>query len=218
MSASVPPELTADRLPDLPTVKALAARHLAPLGDRWIHSRAVGARAAELSAVVPAESRHLLIVAGWLHDIGYSPAARATGLHALDGARWLAGASYPRRLCALVAHHSAAIFEAGQRGLSLSEWDDEASPVRDALWVADMTTGPVGERLTYAERLDEITARYAEDAPAYQAMINARPVIEAAFERTAARLGRPVSPGTAPADHQGRDQSEASSMGGSSAR
>lgn len=204
-----------DGLPDLVSVRAIVEQQLAPLGNRLIHSRAVGARAAELVDAVPPADRHLLIVAAWLHDIGYAPAARSTGLHALDGALWLAGQGFPRRLCALVAHHSAAAYEAAERGLSLAEWDDERSPVTDALWVADMTTGPAGEPMSYEDRLGEITDRYDEDSPAYRAMINARPVILESFSRTESRLRR--SPGAAAQSRRGHDQSGAASTDGSSA-
>ena len=42
-------------------------------------------------------------------------------------------------------------------------WPREESPVADALWTADMTTGPRGEELTYDERLSEILTRYQLD-------------------------------------------------------
>ena len=62
--------------------------------------------------------RDLLIAAAWLHDIGYSPLVVDTGLHSLDGARYLQRLGYPARLCGLIAHHSGARFEATQRGLT----------------------------------------------------------------------------------------------------
>jgi len=163
---------------------------LAPLGDRWLHTQSVAARARELARAVPAEDRGLLIVTAWLHDLGHSPALRTTGLHQLDGARYIAGAGYPRRLCALVAHHSAATFEAEECGLlaDLSEWSREESPVADALWMADMTTGPGGEYIAYPERLDEILHRYEPDSAVSRAMRRARPSIESAISRTRSRL------------------------------
>src|SRR5690606_28355326 len=128
-------------LPELSDAVALAERHLAPLGARWVHTQVVGARAAELSDTVPDEDRHLLVVAAWWHDLGYAEEIRQSGFHPLDGARWLHAEGYPGRLCALVAHHSAAVYEARERGLGreLAEWENEASAVTDALWTADMT-------------------------------------------------------------------------------
>jgi hypothetical protein len=47
---------------------------------------------------------------------------------------------------AIVAHHSAATFEAEERGMGdgLDESPREESAVADALWTADMTIGPRG--------------------------------------------------------------------------
>lgn len=177
-------------LPNLPSAVALAQEHLSPEGDRWIHTQVVGARAAELSVTVPEVDRRLLIAAAWWHDIGYGAAQRDTGLHPLDGARWLYAQGYPSRLCALVAHHSGARYEASLRGLGddLAEWNDEQSPATDALWAADMTTGPAGQRFTYAQRLEEILSRYEPGSVVASAMTAAQPLIEAAIKRAEARL------------------------------
>jgi HD superfamily phosphodiesterase len=70
-------------------VKETAAGLLSSLADRWQHTRSVAARAEELAAAVPVCDRGLLVVAAWWHDLGYSPALRVTGLHQLDGARYL---------------------------------------------------------------------------------------------------------------------------------
>lgn len=157
-----------------------------------MHTQRVAARAETLVPAVSEEDRQLLVVAAWWHDLGYSPELSSTGLHQLDGARYLTAAGYPERLCALVAHHSAAPFEAEERGMAgvLDEWPREESPVADALWMADMTTGPRGEDLDYPDRLDEILRRYSPDSVVARAMKRARPEIEAAISRTRARLGR----------------------------
>jgi hypothetical protein len=46
----------------------------------------------------------------------------------------------------LVAHHSGATFEAEERGYAaeLGAFEQEHSPVMDALIYSDMTTGPAG--------------------------------------------------------------------------
>lgn len=178
-------------MPSLTEAEDLARKLLSPLGDRWAHVQAVAARAVELApAVETDEDRHLLVVAAWWHDLGYAPALRRTGCHQIDGARHLTDEGYPSRLCALVAHHSAARCEAEERGrlAELQEWPCEESPVADALWTADMTTGPKGERFAYSERLAEILRRYAPDSPVARAMRRAEPEIKAAIERTQKRL------------------------------
>jgi hypothetical protein len=70
----------------------------------------------------------------------------------------------------------------------LNEWPREETAVSDALWTADMTTGPRGERVDYPTRLAEILERYDADSPVARAMRRARPMIEAAISRTEARL------------------------------
>jgi len=179
-----------NELPGRSQAAELAESLLAPLGDRWRHTRAVAARAEELTAAVPVDDRELLVVAAWWHDLGYAAELVSTGLHALDGARYLAAEGYPERLCAMVAHHSAATFEADERSLSdeLIRWPREESSVADALWMADMTTGPQGESIDYPRRLAEILDRYNADSIVGRAMSRARPTIEAAIERTQRRL------------------------------
>jgi hypothetical protein len=178
-------------LPSLTAAETLARELLEPLGNRWMHTQAVAARAHELiPAVTPSEDRPLLVVPAWWHDLGYAPALRETGCHQIDGARYLARVRYPQRLVALVAHHSAATYEATQRGLlpQLDVWPREESPAAGALWTADMTTGPRGEALTYDQRLDEILARYQPTSIVGKAMLQAEPSIRAAIHRTRQRM------------------------------
>jgi putative nucleotidyltransferase with HDIG domain len=179
-----------DDVPSDEEAEALARRLLEPLGNRWLHTRAVAARAQQLASAVPEDERDLLVVAAWLHDLGYAPTIATTRFHPLDGARFLAREGYSSRLAALVAHHSAATFEAEERGLldELGEWPQEQSSVADALWMADMTTGPTGEHVEYSERLSEILSRYEPDSIVGRAMTRARPSIEAAIGRTEERL------------------------------
>jgi putative nucleotidyltransferase with HDIG domain len=80
-----------------------------PLTRRWAHVQGVAARARGLAPVLGADA-DLLEAAAWLHDIGYAPALTLTGLHQLDGARYLRDAQHADALlCRLVAHHSYAI-------------------------------------------------------------------------------------------------------------
>lgn len=168
----------------------LAESLLPPLGNRWLHTQAVAARAQEASAAVPEEDRDLLVAAAWLHDLGYAPELRETGFHPIDGARHLESLGAPARLVRLVAHHSGAVYEAEQRGLTaeLDAYEREDSPVLDALIYADMTTGPAGQSFDFDRRIDEILERYAEGSEVHNAISKARPYLGAAVERTRARL------------------------------
>ena len=89
-----------------------------PLPRRWAHVQGVAARARRLAPVLGTDA-DLLEAAAWLHDIGYAPDLAVTGLHALDGARYLRDVHQAdAMLCRLVARHSYAIFEAEERGLA----------------------------------------------------------------------------------------------------
>ncbi|WP_405572786.1 HDIG domain-containing protein [Streptomyces sp. NBC_01167] len=170
---------------------ALAESLLPPLGNRWLHTQAVAARASEAAKAVSADERDLLIAAAWLHDIGYAPELRDTGFHPLDGARYLASLGAPDRLVRLVAHHSGAVYEAEQRGLTveLAVYEREDSPLLDALIFADMTTGPAGQRFDFDRRMDEILVRYEPGSVVHTAISKARPYLGAAVARTLSRLG-----------------------------
>ncbi|WP_018350304.1 HD domain-containing protein [Longispora albida] len=157
---------------------------------RWRHVQAVAARAGELQPVV-GEGGELLVVAAWLHDIGYSSRLLDTGFHPVDGARRLQRIGAGFRLCCLVANHSGAAIEAGLRGLHAEQEDfpDEDSLLRDALWTCDMTTSPEGEPVTFAERLTEIRERYGEHHSVAQAITAAAPEIERAIGHVSRHAG-----------------------------
>jgi hypothetical protein len=180
------------RTPTIDAARDIAAGHLAEaLPRRWAHVQAVGAKAERLGAVLfGTQDARLLAAAGWLHDIGYAPALAKTGFHPLDGARWLREAGYGGQLVALVAHHSCAHKEAAVRGLAheLTAFPREESAIADALWYADMTTGPDGQDFDVAGRLAEIRSRYGVDHPVGRFIERAEADIMAAGERTVARL------------------------------
>lgn len=168
----------------------LARHFVEPLGRRWVHVQAVVRRAVEVSTSLSEGQRDSLIMAAWLHDIGYSPEIGRTGFHPLDGARYLRQHLWPQEVINLVAHHSGARFEADERGLAaeLTEFPFEDSPVLDALVTADLTTGPGGESLTYDRRIAEILSRYPKGDPVHQAWLKAGPLLADAVTRTERRL------------------------------
>lgn len=142
------------------------------LPRRWAHTAGVARRAGQVARVLPVEERDLLVAAAWVHDIGYAAELVDTGLHSLDGARYLLRAGLSRRVCGLVAHHSGASAVAGLTGTAdrLAEFGDERGRLRDALWYADMTTSPVGHPTTVEARLDEIRRRRGPDDPVVRAL------------------------------------------------
>ncbi|MFE7201919.1 HD domain-containing protein [Pseudonocardia alni] len=168
----------------------LAQGLVAPLGRRWLHVQAVAERTAELRRAVDEAEGERLVAAAWLHDIGYSPDIGHTRFHPLDGARHLRDTGWPGVIVDLVAHHSGARYEAEERGLTaeLSEFPLPDGPVLDALVMADLTTGPSGERVTYDQRISEILDRYPPGDPVHQAWLFARPVMAECVRRTESRL------------------------------
>ncbi|MFE6554013.1 HD domain-containing protein [Streptomyces sp. NPDC057746] len=168
----------------------LAESLLPPLGKRWLHTQAVAVRAQEATAAVSKDDRDLLVASAWLHDIGYAPDLRDTGFHPLDGARHLESLGAPARLVRLVAHHSGAVYEAEQRGLSaeLAVYEREDSPALDALIFADMTTGPAGQSFDFNARIEEILVRYEPGSDVHTAISKARSYLGVAVERTERRI------------------------------
>ncbi|MEW1737496.1 HD domain-containing protein [Nocardia beijingensis] len=131
----------------------------------------------------------LLVAAAWLHDVGYSPQLVRTGFHPVDGAEFLQGRGVSSRLCALVANHSCARVEARNREVALP-WPDERSPLRDALWWADMCTTPTGGATDVRARLAEVTQRYGGDHVVSRSLTEAAPELFEAVDRIEAACRR----------------------------
>jgi hypothetical protein len=169
---------------------AEAERLLSPLGDRWKHVRAVGECARGLGAILDQEDRRYLVAAAYLHDIGYAPGLQRTGLHQLDGARYIRSLG-AERLAGLVAHHSESRFEIRLRGCGeeLTSYKREESWVSDALTYCDLTTGPAGLPMTFEDRVAEVEQRYG-DSEIVDALRQATPHLRGAVERTEDRLQR----------------------------
>ena len=168
-----------------------AAARLEPLGDRWLHVRGVADQARLVAPALPAEDRHCLLAAAYLHDIGRAPELVDTGFHPIDGGRWVRRQGFERLAC-LVAHHSAARFEAELMGLGplLDEFEPEESATADALAYCDATTGPAGAVVSPVARWAEIADRYGDDDLVTRALVEARPSLEQAVARTEELLRR----------------------------
>lgn len=163
------------------------------LPRRWVHVRAVAAKAVRIAGIFDPDDQAVLVGAAWLHDIGYASPLVQTGFHPLDGARWLRAQGFEVRVTALVAHHSCALIEADERGLGdqlAAEFAHEASAVSDALWFVDMTTGPDGQDSEVTDRLNEIRDRYGPGAVVTRFIDRAEPSLVVAVRRTEERLRR----------------------------
>jgi hypothetical protein len=129
-----------------------------------------------------------------VHDIGYAPGLAVTGMHALDGARFLRDAQdADAMLCRLVAHHSCAIIEAEGRGLGhvLSlEFKPAPQALSSVLTFCDMTTSPDGELVSVERRLAEIQQRYGPGHLVSRSIRRATPMILRAVEQVQDRAVR----------------------------
>ena len=157
---------------------------------RHAHLRGALRRSLSVAPLFTDIDAETLTVAALVHDIGYCDSAVDTGLHAVDGARFLTGLGFPARICNLVAHHSCAYREAELRGLAaeLAEWEDERTPLRDALWWVDMTTSPDGAVVAFSRRVAEIQERYGPGEVVTRFIQRAEPELKAAVKRTDERL------------------------------
>ena len=163
------------------------------LPRRWSHVQGVAARARSLAPSLGPDAG-LLEAAAWLHDIGYLPELAATGLHGLDGARYLRDVQHAEPLlCRLVAHHSCAVIEAEERGLAhvlTREFAPPPRPLADALTFCDMTTSPDGEHVQVHHRLAEIHDRYGSGHLVSRSIRRATPLILEAVGQVRARAAR----------------------------
>ncbi|NGO79189.1 HD domain-containing protein [Streptomyces sp. YC504] len=157
-----------------------------PLPRRWNHSRGVADRARSIASIL-GEDAELLEAAAVLHDIGYSPDLVKTGLHPLDGARYLRDVAHADpRVINLVAHHSCAWMEAEARGLREeleAEFPREGQRLNDALCYCDMNTTPDGTSTNPIDRVNEIAGRYGPDSLIGRFIRRAEPEILACTSR-----------------------------------
>jgi putative nucleotidyltransferase with HDIG domain len=162
-----------------------------PLPRRWAHVQGVAAQARALAPML-GDDADLLEAAAYLHDIGYAPGLDRSGLHALDGARYLRDvAQADPRLCGLVAHHSCAGMEAEERGLvdDLNrEFSRPNAILEDALAYCDMTTTPTGDVIAVHDRLSEIVQRYGPGDIVTRFIRKAGPDLVNSVMRTQSRL------------------------------
>jgi len=160
------------------------------LPRRWSHVQGVAARARTLEPSLGPDA-DLIEAAAWLHDVGYLPELAVTGLHGLDGARYLRDVHHAEpMLCRLVAHHSCAVIEAEERGLAHilnREFDPPPQPLADALTFCDMTTSPDGEHVHVHNRLAEIHDRYGSGHLVSRSIRRATPLILEAVGQVNAR-------------------------------
>jgi len=96
-------------------------------------------------------------------------------------------------VCRLVAHHSCAIVEAGERGLAdVLSFEFEPAPhaLSAVLTYCDMTTSPDGELVPVDRRLAEIDDRYGQGHLVSRSIQRATPMILRVVEQVQDRAVR----------------------------
>ena len=96
-------------------------------------------------------------------------------------------------LCRLVAYHSCAIVEAGERGLAdvlNSEFDPAPDVLASVLTCCDMTTSPDGRPVRVERRLAEIHDRYGSGHLVSRSIQRATPMILCAVEQVYQRAAQ----------------------------
>lgn len=168
----------------------LAVQILTGDEERIRHSAGVAARAEALAVGLDGDPTRLLVVAAWLHDVGYAEPTKTLGFHPVDGARHLQKLGCAPVICDLVAHHSGSRFVADVRGLSrhLAPFHYAEDSISDTLAVADQTAGPDGRPMTIDERMADMLRRHGPDSPNARAHPRREPFLRAAATRVASRL------------------------------
>lgn len=173
--------------------REVAERHLAGMGDRWLHVQGagrLGERVEQTGQVSPG-----FAAAVWLHDVGYAPGLVDSGFHPLDGARWLQSQGAPDLVVGLVAWHTGAQFEAEERGLGaqLETMPRPAPADLDAMTLVDLSVGPSGARVAPDDRLREVLERYPQGHPVHLAITAASPSLLQSANSARRRLGGPAA-------------------------
>ena len=161
---------------------------------RW-HIGQGPARARSLAPVLGADA-DLLEAAAWLHDIGYAPILASTGLHQLDGARYLRDAQHAdAMLCRLVATTPAPSSRPPNADSPSPELVFAPAPdvLASALTCCDMTTSPDGQPVPVEGRLAEIHDRYGPGHLVSRSIRRATPMILCAVEQVHHGPPRPHS-------------------------
>lgn len=152
------------------------------LPDRWLHVKGVAATAKRLAPLL--DDWETLVMAGYLHDIGYSPKLPRVGFHPLDGARYLKANGWPAGVINLVANHSNAEMQALINGFAPALYEEfPYDPDLPHLYLqycdlsVDVDGRPVSLDVRLAGMLDRhrysqgMTKQVTETAPGLQELV-----------------------------------------------
>lgn len=162
--------LRAIRLLKSESVDAADARQFAfrlladDVPERWLHVQGVAATAKRFAPLL--EDWETLVMAGYLHDIGYSPKLPKVGFHPLDGARYLRDHGWPHAVVNLVANHSNAEVQARIRGfdhLLEAEFPYDPDLPHRYLQYCDLSVDTDGRPVSLDKRLAGMFGRHSHN-------------------------------------------------------
>lgn len=157
--------------------------------DRWCHVQGVAAAARKIAPLI--EGGETLVMAAYLHDIGYSPGISLSRFHPLDGARYLRDNGWPPTVVNLVANHSNARLQAHYRGL-LDELEgefpiDPELPHR-FLQFCDLSVDLDGQPVSIDERIAGIRSRHQGNAAMLSYLNDTEPQLRRLVVEVAAEM------------------------------
>ncbi|CCO22843.1 HAD-IIB family hydrolase [Maridesulfovibrio hydrothermalis] len=146
---------------------ALAASFFPEDSTRLAHMRQACCTAKRVVSQMgyDAELSEKIITAALFHDIGYSERINRTGFHPLDGAVYLAHCNAPEDIIEAVLWHSSTPIEIKELPEINNIYQkcpapDFENPVLRAVCYCDFRTSPLGESLSFGQRIIELESRF----------------------------------------------------------
>lgn len=148
--------------------------------DRYLHILGVVQEMKELVSNLKIDSsvKNELIIAAYLHDIGYSHLLNRTKFHPLDGALFAFERKFSKSIVSAVLFHSGAEFDIKKLHPKYSEFferyrdslTEKDNLFIDLVTICDLHRSPKGEHVSYLERVEEIKDRFGERHNVYLLM------------------------------------------------
>lgn len=144
--------------------------------ERWLHVQGVAATAKRFTPLL--DAWEALVMAGYLHDVGYSPKLPRVGFHPLDGARFLRDDGWPDAVVNLVANHSNAEIQARINGFAdvlMAEFPYDADLPHRYLQFCDLSVDINGRPVSFDDRLAGMFARHRHNEEMTRHLTEAEP-------------------------------------------
>lgn len=156
--------------------------------SRLNHIKMVVSNIKELSNLcdLSSKSYDILLASAYLHDIGYLNTLNKFNFHAYDGYVYLLNKGFDISVCNLVLHHTYSelldvitsdtkkeVLDC-YRSNKLVNLSSEEMYLFKLLSLADMTSDGKGNKVTIAERIEDIRFRYGKDSIVYNHILEVK--------------------------------------------